>query len=87
MNQIRVSEKGVGECIIKCKDKISPANEFIIKSMACIQMLCISRNNLNDPKLKDLINILDNSMHQINELYNVELGDNNESNPFTDYDN
>jgi hypothetical protein len=83
MKQVKLSEKGIGECIINSNEDLEAKSEFIIKSMAAIQMLCISKNKSEDPKLKEVIKILDDSMKKIHLLYS---GDNDESDLFTDYE-
>ncbi len=84
MKQIKVSDQN-GVCLIKSNEELTITNEFLIKSMAMIQLLCVGRNNENDPKLKELVEILDNSMTQINELYNVSEVSGDEPDPFSDY--
>ena len=86
MKHIKVSKKNIGECIINSEKDLNEANEFIIKSMAAIQMLCMGRNSTNDPKLKNLIEILDDSMQKIDELYNDDTGVSDESDPFRNYE-
>ena len=73
MKEITISEKNNGEIIIRAKEELPPVNEFIIKSLAAIQMLCLKPNL--DPKFKELINILDKSMEDIHSLYNINQGE------------
>lgn len=86
MKNIIVSKDGVGECCITSTSEISPANEFLIKSMASIQLVCLARNSDTDPKLKELIQILNTSMDRIHNLYHESVEGSDEPNPFTDYE-
>jgi len=49
--------------------------------MAGIQLICIGRNNKDDKKRTELINILNKTTNDINRLYKIE-DDTNESSPF-----
>jgi hypothetical protein len=81
LKNIKISD-GVGTCEISCANNITETNEFIIKGLAGIQLLCLNRNDEKDPKVKELIEILTHSMSQITDLYSEV---NNESDAFSEY--
>ena len=82
MKNISISDPTIGECNIVSKTNIPIINQFIIKSLAGIQLLCLSKNDTKDPNLNEMINILTDSIDKIHKLYSDNVEINDESNPF-----
>lgn len=65
---IKVGSEGVGECNIRVDASIEKVQEYRLKSLCCLQLMCI--NFANDPeKFNQFDEIVTNTMKQLNELF------------------
>jgi len=65
---IKVIDNNIGECSIKVYKDIGKDEEYLIKSLCMLQLLCI--NSKEDPeKFDTLINILKEAAQKAEELY------------------
>lgn len=72
---IVVSDKNVGTCTISPVKEQEPANKYVIKALAGLQIICMGRTVKNDPRLSKVIEILNNAVEEIDIVFK---GDNNE---------
>lgn len=70
MKKLRVSIDGVGSCNIDSILDIEPRSEFVIKSLAGLQLMCI--NVQKDDKYKEFVDILGDAVDRISEVYEGE---------------
>lgn len=65
---IRVADKTLGECNITINDKIGKPEEYLIKALCVLQIMCM--NAKEDPeKFKELLKIIDNTTKKVAELF------------------
>lgn len=72
--EIKVKDKNLGSCTIETINDIDKAEEYTIKALACMQIMCMS----DDPdklRRKKMIDILADAIHKCDELYTEEVGD------------
>jgi hypothetical protein len=69
---IKVSESTLGECQIRTFVDINKSQEYLIKALCAVQIMCI--NSKEDPeKFQELLHILVETTEKIEQLYNKEL--------------
>jgi len=68
MKQLKVKDK-VATCTVESSKEIPPESEYLIKALCGLQLLCVNKTSKDDPRLKDVINIVHSSVQQISELY------------------
>lgn len=75
MPKIVVSDKAVGSCTIEYKHmpndskNLSLKKEMAIKSLAALQLVCITRTQETEEQFNTIIKILQNAINEIDELY------------------
>lgn len=74
--RIRVADKNVGEVIVNSKAEIGKIEEYAIKSLCMLQIMCLSPNRA-DPKFSQFIDILKETTGKLNRLYNGTEDENN----------
>ena len=72
--EIKVGSDGVGQCHIKTDASIEKRQEYLIKGLACLQLMCM--NHAQEPDKFDAFeNILKDTTRKITDLFeaNEEL--------------
>lgn len=68
---IRVKTKDLGEVLVTTVDTPPKNAEYMIKSLAVLQLMCM--NSKEDPeKFKELLRIIERTTKEIDELYDEE---------------
>jgi hypothetical protein len=69
---IKVRDKDLGECNIKTYNNIGKDEEYLIKSLCILQLMCI--NSKEDPeKFDTFIGILKEATQKAEDLYNDNI--------------
>lgn len=76
--EIKISDKNLGECVITPFKKIGKDEEYIIKSLAVLQILTMNSEE-DKEKFKEFVSILKETSQRIEDLYSEEI----EANEFT----
>ena len=89
MNKIVVSDKNVGKCTIEYRDNdtdaiIKEKKELVIKSLAALQLLCMTKTKETESDFDHIISVLKNAVDELDELHNPTEDENGF---FTDYYN
>lgn len=67
--EIKVADKRLGKCIIVTNKDIGKAEEYAIKSLCMLQLICMNKDE--DPqKFYELVKIIGEAVTKIEELYN-----------------
>jgi len=69
MKQVIISDKNLGSIEVKSKRNMAGESEFAVKALAGLMMICIGRTAKTDPKLIDVLQILQGSIDRIHNLY------------------
>jgi hypothetical protein len=67
MNQWKVTNKEIGEITINAYKKINKAEEYAVKSLAMLQIVCM--NPEDKDKFTQFLEIIDEATTKANELY------------------
>jgi len=81
MSKIVVSDKNIGTCTFEYKDidhdvQIKEKKELVIKSLAALQLICMSKTKKTESDFNQLIDIIQNAITQLDEETNP-IGDEN----------
>lgn len=69
--RIRVSDKSLGECVINVHTDIGKSEEYTIKSLCMLQLMCMNKQD-SPEKFKDFISILKKAVDDIEKVYGDE---------------
>ena len=72
--RIKVSDKNLGECIVDTVNDIPKCEEYLIKSLMMVQMLCI-HGDKNEDRFTELIDVVKTCVNKINEMYKEETNE------------
>jgi len=68
---IKVNDNNLGSCTIETINNIEKTNEYIIKSLACLQIMFMSEDP-DQTRKNELINILNDAIHKCDKLFREE---------------
>lgn len=66
--RIRVTDKNLGECAINVSKDIGKSEEYTIKSLCMLQLMCMNKED-SPEKFTEFISIIKKAVDQINDLY------------------
>ena len=66
--RIRVSDKNLGEIIINTTNPIGKVNEYAVKSLCMLQLMCLN-SSTSDEKFTEFIKILRDATKKLNNVY------------------
>jgi hypothetical protein len=66
--KIKITDKTLGECEITTFKEIGKSEEYMIKSLCMLQLMCMNKED-NPEKFTEFITRLKNASDQIHELY------------------
>lgn len=74
--RIRIADRAVGEVIVNSNVELGKIEEYAIKSLCMLQLMCIGTNKA-DPRFDEFIKILKETTARLNRLYNGTEDENN----------
>lgn len=77
--RIRVADRTYGECNIEVKNEISKSEEYTIKSLCMLQLLCM-RGSSGEDRFSEFIAIIRSAVDQIDKLYDEESEEKSDTN-------
>lgn len=66
--RIRIADKNLGEVIINVYTDIGKSEEYTIKSLAILQMMCMNKED-SPEKFSEFIKIIKDAVNKANSLY------------------
>ena len=79
---IRVADKNTGEIIINSNRKLEKVEEYAVKSLCMLQLMCLNEGSSN-AKFPEFIKILKDTTTKLENLYKDET---DEPDPFEQFD-
>lgn len=73
--RIRVADKNFGECVVEVHSSIDKSDEYVIKSLCMLQLMCMNKEDYKD-KNAELISIIQKAVNEISELYTDQSTEN-----------
>jgi len=81
--KIRIADKTLGECVITVNTDIGKSEEYAIKSLCMLQIMCMNQKK-NDPRFREFIKILRDATSKVEKIYNP--GGDDDADPFKQFD-
>lgn len=69
---IRVADKHLGECLVKTNTDVTKAQEYTIKSLCMLQLMCMDDEEQNQEKFSQFIDTIKTAVDKINKIYDGE---------------
>lgn len=66
--RIRVADRRLGECIINSTKDLGKGEEYAIKSLCMLQLMCMNSNSTDD-NFKEFLKILREATKKLEKLY------------------
>lgn len=79
--RIRVADKRVGECIVNSNEELSKEQEYALKSLCMLQLMCINIDTKNQNYIK-FLDILRETTRKLDKVYGDKQED---ANPFEQF--
>lgn len=74
--RIRIADKDIGECIIESNKDLNKEEEYALKSLCFLQLMCMG-NDTGDDRFHDFVRIMKEAIEEIKKVYQ----ENNETGP------
>lgn len=69
--KIRIADKKLGECVITVNKEIGKSEEYAIKSLCMLQLMCMNTQK-NDPRFKEFVRVLREATNKAEKIYKPE---------------